>query len=168
MQSRASLHIWIEPGRYHRKLNYCFQFAKYLEDIISLLYFTFPELSRSFLSQQLSKLSYVCLPQVLADAQHSKESFNNEQAELSERIQEYKRHIDHESRWPLCGSHNSSNGDISQPFPKSSHKEIKAVMQSAAEGKVYMLFSSLPSTWLPVFLYSLYYMCFIAELSIFN
>lgn len=75
------------------------------------------------------------ISKVLADAQHLKESFNYEQTELSERIQEYKRHIDHESRWPLCGSHTSSNGDISQPFPKSSHKEINAVMQSAAEGK---------------------------------
>lgn len=70
------------------------------------------------------------------EAQHSKENFNYEQAELNEKIQEYKKHIDHESRWPLGGSHNTSNGDICQPFTKGSHKEIEAVMQSTAEGKV--------------------------------
>lgn len=76
------------------------------------------------------------MQQVLSHAQHSKEGFMREQAELSARIQEYKRTINQESKWHLSGSHQSSNGDVTQPVPRSSQKEIEAVMQSTSEGKV--------------------------------
>ncbi|CAL5444356.1 unnamed protein product [Camellia sinensis] len=74
--------------------------------------------------------------QVLAYAQQSRESSRYEQATLNERINEYKRQVDRESRQSLILSHISPNGDARKPFPRSSHKEIKAVMQSAAEGRV--------------------------------
>ncbi|CAL5361760.1 unnamed protein product [Camellia sinensis] len=74
--------------------------------------------------------------QVLAYAQQSRESSRYEQATLNERIKEYKRQVDRESRQSLILSHISPNGDARKPFPRSSHKEIKAVMQSAAEGRV--------------------------------
>ncbi|KAK2974191.1 hypothetical protein RJ640_021482, partial [Escallonia rubra] len=74
--------------------------------------------------------------QVLAYARQSKESFNYEQAALHERMQEYKRQVDQETRRSFNSSHGSVNGDFIQPFPRSSHKVIEAVMQSSAEGKV--------------------------------
>ncbi|PSR89416.1 ADP-ribosylation factor GTPase-activating protein [Actinidia chinensis var. chinensis] len=74
--------------------------------------------------------------QVMAYAQQSRESSKHEQAALNERMQEYKRHVDQESRQSLKGSHGSSPRDAMQTFSRGSHNEIKAVMQSAAEGKV--------------------------------
>ncbi|KAJ6702127.1 CENTAURIN/ARF [Salix koriyanagi] len=61
---------------------------------------------------------------------------NYEQAALNERMQEYKRQIDRESRWSSNGSKGSPNGDGIQAIGRSSHKMIEAVMQSAAKGKV--------------------------------
>lgn len=84
-------------------------------------------------------------------AQHAKESSKYEQAALNEKMLEYKRQVDQENRQYLNGSRGSSNRDSIQPFARSSHKEIKEVMQSAAEGKVFsMIFWSL----------CLYFSCF--------
>ncbi|XP_057542142.1 ADP-ribosylation factor GTPase-activating protein AGD3 isoform X2 [Amaranthus tricolor] len=74
--------------------------------------------------------------QVLTYAQQSRERSNYEQAALSERMQEYKRQIDRESKWCSNGSNGSPNGDGIQAIGRSSHKTIEAVMQSAAKGKV--------------------------------
>ncbi|KAK3018170.1 hypothetical protein RJ639_003840 [Escallonia herrerae] len=74
--------------------------------------------------------------QVLTYAQQSRERSNYEQAALHERMQEYKRQIDRESRWSSNGSNGSPNGDGIQAIGRSSHKMIEAVMQSAAKGKV--------------------------------
>ncbi|XP_042501757.1 ADP-ribosylation factor GTPase-activating protein AGD3-like isoform X1 [Macadamia integrifolia] len=73
--------------------------------------------------------------QVLTYAQQSRERSNYEQAALTERMQEYKRQIDRESRWSSNGSHVSSNDGI-QAIGRSSYKMIEAVMQSATKGKV--------------------------------
>ncbi|KAK1572309.1 hypothetical protein Q3G72_030516 [Acer saccharum] len=74
--------------------------------------------------------------QVLTYAQQSRERSNYEQAALNERMQEYKRQIDRESKWSSNGSNGSPNGDGIQAIGRSSHKMIEAVMQSAAKGKV--------------------------------
>lgn len=74
--------------------------------------------------------------QVLTFAQQSRERSNYEQAALNERMQEYKRQIDRESRWLSNGSNGSPNGDGIQAIGRSSHKTIEAVMQSSAKGKV--------------------------------
>ncbi|CAN6472443.1 unnamed protein product [Victoria cruziana] len=74
--------------------------------------------------------------QVLTYAQQSRERSNYDQAALAERMQEYKRQIDRESRWSSNGAHGSPNGDGIQAIGRSSHKMIEAVMQSAAKGKV--------------------------------
>lgn len=75
--------------------------------------------------------------QVLTYAQQSRERSNYEQAALNERMQEYKRQIDRESRWSSNGSNGSPNGgDGIQAIGRSSHKMIEAVMQSASRGKV--------------------------------
>ncbi|CAH1417349.1 unnamed protein product [Lactuca virosa] len=81
--------------------------------------------------------------QVLTYAQQSRERSNYEQAALNERMQEYKRQIDRESRWcsnsntNTNGSNGSPNGgDGIQAIGRSSHKMIEAVMQSASKGKV--------------------------------
>ncbi|XP_027364850.1 ADP-ribosylation factor GTPase-activating protein AGD3-like [Abrus precatorius] len=74
--------------------------------------------------------------QVLTYAPQSRERSNYEQAALNERMQEYKRQIDRESRWSSNGSNGSPNGDGIQAIGRSSHKMIEAVMQSAAKGKV--------------------------------
>ncbi|XP_054807633.1 ADP-ribosylation factor GTPase-activating protein AGD3 isoform X1 [Prosopis cineraria] len=74
--------------------------------------------------------------QVLTYAQQSRERSKYEQAALNERMQEYKRQVDRESRWSSNGSNGSPNGDGIQAIGRSSHKMIEAVMQSAAKGKV--------------------------------
>ncbi|KAM1025470.1 hypothetical protein TB2_038013 [Malus domestica] len=74
--------------------------------------------------------------QVLAYAQQTRESCNQEQMCLNERIQEYKKQIDRESTQSLSGIHGSTKGDGPQPFSRKSHKVIEEVMQSAAKGKV--------------------------------
>ncbi|KAK9108605.1 hypothetical protein Syun_024616 [Stephania yunnanensis] len=74
--------------------------------------------------------------QVLTYAQQSRERSNYEQAALSERMQEYKRQVDRESRWASNGLLGSPNRDGIQSIGRSSHKMIDAVMQSAARGKV--------------------------------
>ncbi|KAL6969199.1 ADP-ribosylation factor GTPase-activating protein agd3 [Sarracenia purpurea var. burkii] len=74
--------------------------------------------------------------QVLTYAQQSRERSNYELSALNERMQEYKRQIDQESRWSSNGSNGSPNGDGIQAIGRSSHKMIEAVMQSAAKGKV--------------------------------
>ncbi|WVZ91965.1 hypothetical protein U9M48_038068 [Paspalum notatum var. saurae] len=73
--------------------------------------------------------------QVLAYAQQSRERANKEQASLVERMHEYKRQIDRESRSSVNGL-NDYNGDGIQTIGRSSHKMIEAVMQSASKGKV--------------------------------
>lgn len=74
--------------------------------------------------------------QVLTYAQQSRERSNYEQAALNERMQEYKRQIDRESRRSSNGPNGSPNGEGIQATGRSSHKMIEAVMQSAAKGKV--------------------------------
>lgn len=74
--------------------------------------------------------------QVLTYAQQSRERSNYEQAALNERMQEYKRQVDRESRLSSNGSNGSPNGDGIQAIGRSSHKMIEAVMQSAGKGKV--------------------------------
>ncbi|XP_035542461.1 ADP-ribosylation factor GTPase-activating protein AGD3-like [Juglans regia] len=74
--------------------------------------------------------------QVLTYAQQSRERSNYEQAALSERMQDYKRQVDRESRWSSYGTNRSPNGDGIQAIGRSSHKMIEAVMQSAANGKI--------------------------------
>ena len=76
------------------------------------------------------------LLQVLAYAQQSRERSNYEQAALVERMQEFKRQIDRESRWSPNGMNDSPNGDGIQAIGRSSHKMIEAAMQSASKGKV--------------------------------
>lgn len=57
-------------------------------------------------------------------------------------MQEFKRRIDQESEWSPNGLKDSSNVDGMQDIARSSHKMIEAMMQSAAEGKVYCWKSS--------------------------
>jgi hypothetical protein len=80
--------------------------------------------------------------QVLSYAQQSRERSNYDQAALIERMQEFKRQIDRESRWsPSVPTHSpSALGDGIQAIGRSSHKMIEAVMQSAASGKVLHFF----------------------------
>ncbi|RVX17991.1 ADP-ribosylation factor GTPase-activating protein AGD3 [Vitis vinifera] len=73
--------------------------------------------------------------QVLGYAQQSRESSNYEQASLIEKMQDYIRQIDYKSKLALNGSYASPNDVGMQPFNRKSHKEIEAVMQSAAKGK---------------------------------
>ncbi|KAG8379561.1 hypothetical protein BUALT_Bualt07G0101800 [Buddleja alternifolia] len=74
--------------------------------------------------------------QVLAYAQQARQNSNYEQSALNERMQEYMRQVDQETRRSFGGSHGSPKGDITHPFHRSSHKLIEAVMHTAAEGKV--------------------------------
>ena len=76
------------------------------------------------------------LLQVLAYAQQSRERANKEQASLVERMHEYKRQIDRESRSTVNGLSDCYNGDGIQTIGRSSHKMIEAVMQTASKGKV--------------------------------
>ncbi|KAH9705638.1 ADP-ribosylation factor GTPase-activating protein AGD1 [Citrus sinensis] len=74
--------------------------------------------------------------QVLAYAQQSRECSDYEQASLHQRMQDYLKQIDRESRQCLNGSLGSPSGDDVKPFPRNSNKLIEAAMQSAVKGKV--------------------------------
>lgn len=69
----------------------------------------------------------------------ARESSTHEQVVLNEKMQEYRREVDQESRRSLNGPHNSSTAEITQHSSRNSQKVIEAVMQSAAEGKVHAL-----------------------------
>lgn len=77
--------------------------------------------------------------QVLTFAQRARESSTHEQVVLNEKMQEYKKEVDQQSRRSLNSPHNSSTAEITQHSSRSSQKVIEAVMQSAAEGKVHAL-----------------------------
>ena len=81
-------------------------------------------------------MSYLCLiviwMQVLSYAHQSRECTNYEMASLNERMQEYKRQVDRETR----NLNGSPAGDGMRHNSRSSQKVIEAVMQSAAKGKV--------------------------------
>lgn len=109
-------------------------YRKILLDIQNL-----PLLENSFVYVPELLKFWPALSQVLVYAQQSKEIFNHQQTALNERMEEYKRQVDQESRLSLNGSQGSSQGDAPQPFPKS-HKMIEAVMQSSTEGKVFIIF----------------------------
>ncbi|VVB17648.1 unnamed protein product [Arabis nemorensis] len=70
--------------------------------------------------------------QVLAYAHQSRECANYEMASLNERMQEYQRQVDRETR----SSNGSPTGDGMRHNSRNSQKVIEAVMQSAAKGKV--------------------------------
>ncbi|RID58763.1 hypothetical protein BRARA_F02035 [Brassica rapa] len=70
--------------------------------------------------------------QVLTYAHQSRECANYETASLNERMQEYKRQVDRETR----NSNGSPTGDGMRHNSRNSQKVIEAVMQSAAKGKV--------------------------------
>ncbi|CAF1707791.1 hypothetical protein Bca4012_005801 [Brassica carinata] len=70
--------------------------------------------------------------QVLSYAHQSRECTNYEMASLNERMQEYKRQVDRETR----NLNGSPTGDGMRHNSRSSQKVIEAVMQSAAKGKV--------------------------------
>lgn len=88
------------------------------------------------------------IQQVLLNAQKSRESYHSEQKALSERIQEYKKHIDFGNKLP--GNVPVGNGDLTHQPSRQSHKLIQAVMQSAAEGKV-LVFNFCPSLFIYFF-----------------
>ncbi|CAK7336820.1 unnamed protein product [Dovyalis caffra] len=74
--------------------------------------------------------------QVLAYAQQSRECSNYEQVSLHERMQEFMKHIDQESRHSVNGILGSPHKDSTRPTARSSQKVIEEVMQTAAKGKV--------------------------------
>lgn len=92
-----------------------------------------------FFPRIIPKFRSFLVLQILTHAQQSRESSNHEQVSLIEKILEYKRQNDIESRETLNSSHVSTNGDSMQPFAWRSHKEIEAVMQSTTKGKVFVV-----------------------------
>uniref|UniRef100_A0A6N2NLI6 ADP-ribosylation factor GTPase-activating protein AGD1 n=1 Tax=Salix viminalis TaxID=40686 RepID=A0A6N2NLI6_SALVM len=74
--------------------------------------------------------------QVLAYAQQCRECSNYEQVSLHERMQEFMKHIDQESRHSVNSIFSSPREDSMRPAARSSQKVIEEVMQSAAKGKV--------------------------------
>lgn len=93
------------------------------------------------------------MSEVLVYARQSRESLNNGQASLSERMQEYKRQIDHGSGQYLNGSKDAPIVDGMQPLARRSHKEIESVIQSYVEGKVLALYGCHSSTFRSIFYY---------------
>ncbi|KAJ6875897.1 ADP-ribosylation factor GTPase-activating protein AGD1 isoform X2 [Populus alba x Populus x berolinensis] len=74
--------------------------------------------------------------QVLAYAQQCRECSNYDQVSLHERMQEFMKHIDQESRHSVNDIFSSPREDSMRPAARSSQKVIEEVMQSAAKGKV--------------------------------
>ncbi|KAI4343552.1 hypothetical protein L6164_010888 [Bauhinia variegata] len=75
------------------------------------------------------------IAEVLDYAQQSRESSNKEQNSLNERMQDYRRQANQESRLSL----NGPAGDCAQHFPRISNEVVDAVMESASNGKVQII-----------------------------
>ena len=75
--------------------------------------------------------------QVLAYAQKSRESHNEEQISLCERMVEYKKLVHQESKLSLKGPYGSPSADSVKPFSRISNEVADAVTESAANGKVF-------------------------------
>lgn len=76
------------------------------------------------------------LLQVLAYTEQSKLNSNQELTSLDEKMQEYKKQIDLQSRQSVNGSYETLGGPCPQPLSNSYDKKIDEVMQSSADGKV--------------------------------
>ncbi|KAK4486212.1 hypothetical protein RD792_008882 [Penstemon davidsonii] len=76
------------------------------------------------------------MPGVLAYAQQARQHSKYEQSALNERMHEYLRQVDNESRQSFNGPNGSPSRDVIQPYPRTSHKLIEAVMNSTSDGKV--------------------------------
>jgi len=76
--------------------------------------------------------------QVLAYTQKARESYNEEQIRLCERMLEYKKHVHQESMMSLTGPYisPSRDGNPVQPFSRISNKVADAITESAENGKV--------------------------------
>ncbi|KAK2445222.1 ADP-ribosylation factor GTPase-activating protein AGD3 [Trifolium repens] len=87
--------------------------------------------------QQLQELEPFII-EVLAYAQKARESYNEEQISLCERMVEYKKQSYQESRLSLNGPYGSPSADNAHmhPFSRISSSVIDAVAESAANGKV--------------------------------
>ncbi|KAK9668971.1 hypothetical protein RND81_13G099900 [Saponaria officinalis] len=79
------------------------------------------------------------IKQVLNYSEESKQSSINELTSLSEKMKQYKRQIDQQSRQSVNGSHNYPVDDCPHPFSKNSDKSIEEVMQTSANGKVQII-----------------------------
>ncbi|XP_019434429.1 PREDICTED: ADP-ribosylation factor GTPase-activating protein AGD1-like isoform X1 [Lupinus angustifolius] len=77
--------------------------------------------------------------EVLAYAQKSRESANEEQISLCERMVQYKQLAREESKLSLNGPYSSPSGDSMQHFSRISNKVVDAVTESAANGKVQVI-----------------------------
>lgn len=83
-------------------------------------------------------LTIIWFLQILDYAEQSKQSSNNELTSLNEKMKEYKQQIDQQSRQSVNGSYEPPGLDCSPPFSKSTDKTIEEVMQSSANGKVFL------------------------------
>ncbi|XP_027360317.1 ADP-ribosylation factor GTPase-activating protein AGD1-like [Abrus precatorius] len=79
--------------------------------------------------------------EVLAYAQKARESYNEEQISLCERMLEYKKQVHHQSMMSLNGPYTSPGKDRAQvqPFSRISNEVVDAVTESAANGKVQII-----------------------------
>uniref|UniRef100_K7KVG3 Uncharacterized protein n=1 Tax=Glycine max TaxID=3847 RepID=K7KVG3_SOYBN len=78
--------------------------------------------------------------EVLAYTQKARESYNEKQISLCERMLEYKKHVNHESMLSLNGPYDSPcrDGQV-QPFSRISNKVADAITESAENGKVQII-----------------------------
>jgi len=74
--------------------------------------------------------------QVLTYVQQSRERANYEQAALVDRMQEYRQQMEYENQHSFSDVDSLATGHGIQAIGHSSHKLIKAVMQSTPRGKV--------------------------------
>ncbi|KAH9623708.1 hypothetical protein KSS87_013422 [Heliosperma pusillum] len=80
------------------------------------------------------------IKQLLTCAEQSKQNSNDELISLSEKMKQYKRQIDQQSRQSVHESHNFPGDDCRpQPFSKNFDKSIEEVMQTSANGEVQII-----------------------------
>lgn len=79
------------------------------------------------------------IKQVLAYTDQSKLNSDQELTSLNEKMQEYKKQIDQQSRQSVNGSYETLGGPCPQPLSNSYDKKIDEVMQSSADGKVQII-----------------------------
>ncbi|XP_014631299.2 ADP-ribosylation factor GTPase-activating protein AGD1 isoform X5 [Glycine max] len=79
------------------------------------------------------------ISEIMDYVKQSKESYNQEQISLYERMQDYKKQVYEESRLSLNGPYGSPSRDSAPPFSRISNEVADVVMESAANGKVQII-----------------------------
>lgn len=133
-------------------MNCCFKWSLTFIRFEKASYVDFCIIPYTFLVRKVDLSNCI---QVLTYAQQSRERATYEQAALAERMQEFRRQMEHNNQRSFSDVEASPSGDGIHTIGRSSHKMIEAVMQSTPRGKVILIVVCFTRSALYLYLYLL-------------